>query len=189
MKTKSGDFVLPGDALGVTEEFVPAEWTFDDEGKIRSLVAGTVSLDKKNKRISIVPKTNSPTILKNGIVVFGQISEVRGQRALMKIEGAKDTNRSLVTNFSGGIHISQADKGYVAKLTDEFHIGDLVEARVTNIIGLDNVDLTTAEKELGVIKAMCTKCRFYMKQISKNEVLCPNCGKKERRKISSKYEG
>jgi exosome complex component CSL4 len=189
MKTKTGDFVLPGDALGVTEEYDPAEWTFDDEGKIRSLVAGTVSLDDKNKRISIVPKAGSPAVLKNGVLVFGQISEVRGQRALMKIEGIKDNKRGLVTNFSGGIHISQADKGYVAKLTDEFHIGDLVDAKVTKIIGLDNVDLTTAEKELGVIKAMCTTCRAYMKQISKNEVLCPRCGRKERRKISSKYEG
>jgi len=130
-----------------------------------------------------------PLYTENGVVVFGQISEVRGQRALMKIEGVKDTKRSLVTNFSGGIHISQADKGYVAKLTDEFHIGDLVEAKVTKIIGLDNVDLTTAEKELGVIKAMCTNCRAYMKQMSKNEVLCPRCGRKERRKISSNYEG
>jgi len=189
MKTKTGDFVLPGDALGVTEEYDPADWTFDDEGKIRSLVAGTVSLDNRNKKISIIPKTNYPSILKNGVVVFGQISEVRGQRALMKIEGVKDTKRSLVTNFSGGIHISQADKGYVAKLTDEFHIGDLVEAKVTKIIGLDNVDLTTAEKELGVIKAMCTNCRAYMKQMSKNEVLCLDDGRKERRKISSNYGG
>lgn len=34
MKTKSGDFVLPGDPLGVTEEFVPADWTYEDDGKI-----------------------------------------------------------------------------------------------------------------------------------------------------------
>ena len=40
MKTKSGDFVLPGDSLGVTEEFVPSDWTYEDEGRIRSLVAG-----------------------------------------------------------------------------------------------------------------------------------------------------
>ena len=122
-------------------------------------------------------------------MVFGQISEVRGQRALMKIEGAKGSNRSLTTSFSGGIHISQADRGYVSKLTDEFRIGDLVEAKVTKIIGLDNVDLTTAENELGVIKAMCTNCRYFMKKVSKNEVLCPNCGRKERRKLSSDYEG
>lgn len=50
MKTKSGDFVLPGDALGVTEEFVPSEWTYEDEGRIRSLVAGTVAVEIKIKR-------------------------------------------------------------------------------------------------------------------------------------------
>ena len=189
MKTKSGDFVLPGDALGVTEEFVPSEWTYEDDGSIRSLIAGTVSLDNKNKKISIVPKTSSPSILKSGVVVFGQVSDVRGQRALIKLDSIKDNNRGLVTSFSGGIHISQAQKGYVAKLTYEFRIGDLIEARVTKIIGVDNVDLTTAEDELGVLKAMCTKCRHYMKQVSKNEVKCPNCGNKERRNLSTKYEG
>ncbi|MTK64453.1 MAG: RNA-binding protein [Methanobacterium sp.] len=189
MKTKSGDFVLPGDALGVTEEFVPSDWTYEDDGSIRSLIAGTVSLDNKNKKISIVPKTSSPSILKSGVVVFGQVSDVRGQRALIKLDSIKDNNRGLVTSFSGGIHISQSQKGYVAKLTDEFRIGDLIEAKVTKIIGVDNVDLTTAEDELGVLKAMCTKCRHYMKQISKNEVKCPNCGNKERRNLSTKYEG
>jgi len=77
MKTKSGDFVLPGDALGVTEEFVPSEWTYEDKGKIRSLVAGTVSVDNKNKKISIIPKTSSPSMLRNGVVVVGQVSDVR----------------------------------------------------------------------------------------------------------------
>mgnify|MGYP000860879059 FL=1 len=189
MKTKSGDFVLPGDALGVTEEFIPSEWTYEDDGKIRSLVAGKVSLDDKNKKISIIPKTSSPSILRNGVVIVGQVSDVRGQRALIKLDSIKDNSRGLVTSFSGGIHISQAQKGYVAKLTDAFRIGDLIEAKVTKIMGVDNVDLTTAEDELGVLKAMCTKCRHYMKQTNKNEVKCPNCGNKERRNLSSKYEG
>lgn len=188
MKIKSGEFVLPGDSLGVTEEFVPAEWTYDDAGKIRSLVAGTVLVDNRSKKISIIPKTSSPSILKTGVIVYGQISEVRGQRALMKIGNTKGNTRSLTTSFSGGIHISQADKGYVSKLTDEFRIGDIVEAKVTKVIGLDNVDLTTTGNELGVIKAMCTNCRYFMKKISKNEVLCPNCGRKEKRKLSANYE-
>jgi exosome complex component CSL4 len=189
MKTKSGDFVLPGDALGVTEEFVPSEWTYEDDGEVRSLVAGTVSMDSKNKKVSIIPKTSSPSILRNGTVVVGQISEVRGQRALMRIEGIKGNKRGLVTSFSGAIHISQADKGYVSKLSDEFRIGDLVEARVTRLMGVDNVDLTTAEDELGVLKAMCTNCRHFMKKIGEKEVKCPNCGRKENRNLSSEYEG
>lgn len=189
MKAKSGDFVLPGDALGVTEEFLPSEWTYEEEGKIRSLVAGTVSIDQKNKKISIIPKTKSPAILSRGVVILGQIKDVRGQRAMVEIEGIKDTNRSLPISCVGGIHISQAQKGYVDKLTDDFRIGDLIEAKVTKVLGIDNADLTTAEEELGVLKAMCTKCRYFMNKIGKNQVKCPNCGSKETRKLSSEYEG
>ena len=189
MKAKNGDFVLPGDALGVTEEFLPSEWTYDDHGEIRSLVAGTVTIDQENKKISIIPKTKSPVILKKGDVVLGQIREVRGQRALVDVDGIKDSKRSLPITFLGAIHISQARKGYVDKLTDDFHIGDLIQARVTKVMGVDNADLTTAETELGVLKAMCTNCRHFMKQIGKKEVKCPNCGRKETRNISSNYEG
>lgn len=189
MKAKSGDFVLPGDILGVTEEFVPSQWTYEEEGKIKSLVVGTVSIDEKNKKIAIVPKTGTPSSLEAGKSVVGQISEVRGQRASVKIEKVKDSDRGLVTSFVGGIHISQAQKGYLSKLTEAFRIGDIVEAKVTKVIGLDNVDLTTANEELGVLKAMCTKCRHYMVKADKNEVVCLNCGRKERRKISAHYEG
>jgi len=189
MKAKSGDFVLPGDVLGVTEEFVPSEWTYEDEGKIKSLVVGTVSIDEKNKKIAIVPKTGTPSCLEVGKSIVGQVSEVRGQRASVKIEKLKGNERELTTSFVGGIHISQAQKGYLSKLTEAFRIGDIVEAKVTKIIGLDNVDLTTANEELGVLKAMCTKCRHYMVKADNNEVVCLNCGRKEKRKISANYEG
>jgi exosome complex component CSL4 len=189
MKNKSGNFVLPGDALGVSEEYVPSDWTFEEGGEIRSLVAGTVSVDDKSKRISVIPKTNIPSILKTGMTIIGQISEVRGQRAFIKIEMIKGSDRSLPISFSGGIHISKAQKGYVSNLSNEFRIGDIVEAKVSKIIGLDNVDLTTAEAELGVIKAMCTNCRHFMKRSNKNEVICLNCGRKEKRNLSTNYGG
>jgi len=189
MKTKSGDFVLPGDLLGVSEEFVPSEWTYEEEGKIKALITGTVSVDAKNKKISVVPKTNTPSTLAPGMTVLGQIAEVRGQRALVRIDKLKNNDRELQIRFTGGIHISQAQKGYVAKLTDAFRIGDIVEAQVTKVMGLDNIDLKTSQNDLGVLKAMCTKCRHYMEQTGKNEVYCPRCENKETRKLSVNYEG
>jgi exosome complex component CSL4 len=187
MKAKSGDFVLPGDVLGVSEEFLPADWTCDDNGNIKALVIGTVSLDDKNKRISIIPQTDSPAELKKGTDIVGQIMEVRGQRALVKIKGIKDNPRGLVVSFVGGIHVSQAQKGYLAKLTDAFHIGDIIEAKITKTVGVDSIDLNTSYKDHGVVKAMCTRCRHYMEQTGKTEVTCPNCGNKEKRKISVNY--
>ena len=34
MKIKSGDLVMPGDYLGIVEQYLPGEGTYDDDGKI-----------------------------------------------------------------------------------------------------------------------------------------------------------
>ena len=125
MKAKSGDFVLPGDFLGVSEEFVPAEGAYDDEGDIKAMVVGTVSLDDKNKRIFVVPQAGSPPVLKKNTTIIGHIMEVRGQRALVKIHAIKDNPRKLVVSFVGGIHVSQAevtDKKSDLRISEYAHI-------------------------------------------------------------------
>lgn len=188
MKAKSGDLVLPGDVLGVSEQFIPADWTYDDEGKIKSLVVGVVFRDDSNKKISVIPSTSSPAVLKNDTHIVGQIMEVRGQRALVKIDSIKDNKRGLPVSFVGGIHVSQAKKGYLSRLTDAFHIGDIIEAKVTKVVGLDNIDLKTSQNDLGVVKAMCTRCRHFMQQTGKNDVVCPNCDNREKRKLSNHYQ-
>ena len=38
--TQSGDVVLPGDRLGVIEEFIPGLGTFEDEGIIFATING-----------------------------------------------------------------------------------------------------------------------------------------------------
>ncbi len=50
MKVKSGDFVMPGDVLGVSEQFLPDKWTYDDEGYIRASVLGTVDINSSKKK-------------------------------------------------------------------------------------------------------------------------------------------
>ena len=78
-------------------------------------------------------------------------------------------------------------EGYLDKLTDAFRIGDIIEATVVKITG-DNVDLSTVDKECGVLKAMCTRCRGYMQTTEKeNELQCKRCSKKEKREVSTNY--
>ncbi|MDI9623399.1 MAG: exosome complex RNA-binding protein Csl4 [Methanothermobacter sp.] len=187
MKAKSGDFVFPGDSLAVIEEFVPAEGTYEEKGKIKSLFVGEVARDEKNKRIKVISKTETPPLLKEGVVVIGEVIEVKGQRALVKIHHVKGSSRAPVTSFVGAVHISQATNGYLSKLTEAFRIGDIVEARVSRLVGLTGIDLQTTQRGLGVIKAMCTRCRHFMKKAGKDEVVCPNCGNREKRKLSTDY--
>ncbi len=187
MKTRSGDFVFPGDSLAVIEEFMPAEGTYEDNGKIKSLFVGEVVKDKRNKRIRVISKTGTPPLLKKGTTVIGEVIEVKGQRVLVRIHSVKGSSRAPITSFVGGIHVSQVKNGYISKLTDAFRIGDIIEAKVSKMIGSSGIDLQTSPPELGVIKAMCTRCRHFMEKASEDEVICPNCENREKRKLSINY--
>ena len=179
--------VMPGDKLGIIEQYVPGEGTYDDDGEIKSSVLGNVKINQKKRIISVDSKFGKPALLKKGDIVYGQITDIKPQRANINIDCIKDNPRPLALPYMGAIHISQAKKDYLEKLGDAFRIGDIVQAKVVKITG-DNVDLSTVDKDCGVLKAMCTRCRDYMHTTQKrDEVQCNSCNKKEKRKVSINY--
>ena len=187
MKVESGDLVMPGDFLGIVEQYLPGEGTFDDNGTIKSSIFGNVNLDLVNRQVSVSPLTGSPIVLEKGDMVYGQITDVRSQRALIDVQGKSGEDRELALPYLGAIHISQVKNDYLERLTDAFRIGDIIEGKVSRITG-ENIDLNTEDDDCGVVKAMCTRCRQFLEPISmKDELVCPRCGKKEKRKISSNY--
>lgn len=186
MNIENEQIVMPGDKLGIIEQYLPGEGTYDDNGDIKSSVLGNVKINQKNKVIT-VESDAKPALLKIGDIVYGQITDIKPQRANVKIECIKDNARPLALPYMGAIHISQAKKDYLEKLSDAFRIGDIVQAKVVKITG-DNVDLGTVDADCGVLKAMCTRCRDYMHTTKKeNELQCNTCNKKERRKVSKNY--
>ena len=161
--------VMPGDKLGIIEQYVPGEGTYDDEGEIKSSVLGNVKINQKKRIISVDSKFGKPALLKKGDIVYGQITDLKPQRANINIDCIKDNPRPLALPYMGAIHISQAKKDYLEKLSDAF-------------------DLSTVDKDCGVLKAMCTRCRDYMHTTQKkDEVRCNSCNKKEKRKVSINY--
>ncbi|MBE6499086.1 MAG: RNA-binding protein [Methanobrevibacter thaueri] len=186
MSVEKEKIVMPGDKLGIIEQYLPGEGTYDDNGDIKSAVLGNVKINQKKKVIS-VESNAKPALLKIGDTIYGQITDIKPQRANVKIECMKDNGRPLALPYLGAIHISQAKKDYLEKLSDAFRIGDIIQAKVVKITG-DNVDLSTVEAEDGVLKAMCTRCRDYMHTTQKtNELQCNTCNRKEKRKISNNY--
>ncbi len=187
MKVKSGDFVMPGDFLSVSEQFLPGDGAYEDDGSIKSGVPGNVEINFNQKEISVISKSGGPNLLKVEDIVYGEIKDVRGQRALVTVHSKKGTNRQLALPYMAAIHISQVTPDYIDRLTDAFRIGDLIEAKVVKVIG-DNIDLNTEDTDCGVVKAMCTRCRSFMVLDNSEELYCPVCNRKERRKISKNYE-
>lgn len=178
---------MPGENLGIVEQFLPGKGTYSEDGHIKSSILGTVDINPKMKLISIKPKSGEPALLEIGDRIYGQITDVKSQRVNVDIDQKINTSRQLALPYMGSIHISKSREGYLDKLTDAFRIGDIVKAEIIKITG-DNVDLSTVPDDCGVVKAMCTRCRGYMKTTGKeNELQCKSCNKKESREVSKEY--
>jgi exosome complex component CSL4 len=183
---EKGEFVLPGDLVGTSEEFTSRNGTYEDRGNIYAATTGTVNINNKNRSVSVIPLTNSPTILNLGDIVVGQVTNMRESVALVEIAGIKGKGeRGIVGDINAAIHVSNVKDAYVKDLNYEFAAFDIVKAKV---IDMRNLRLSTVGKELGVMKAYCTKCRTVLVKDNGNDKLkCPKCERTETRKLSSAY--
>ena len=181
---RSGKFVVPGDRLGVIEEFSPGSGTYVRDGTIYSKMIGRTLVDLLNKKVSVYPLTSSASVPKVGSIVTGQVYNVQSKIAIIRIWRI---GKKLLSGFYSGIlHISDAAKGYVETMFDACKTGDIVRAKV--ISNKNRVyHLTMAEGNLGVIYAFCSECGHLLEQDRKGRLKCPRCKKVEKRKIASGY--
>jgi len=180
-----GKFVIPGEQLGISEEFMPGRWTYEEQGGIYAAVSGMVAIDMKDRRINVLPKANTPPLLKEGDVVLAKILDVKPQIALVEVIKLRGVDRALPGVVKGIIHVSKARERYVADLSTEFGFGDIVMARVVST-KREPLELSTAGKRLGVIKAFCPRCGKAMERF-KQGLRCRGCRIMERRKLSMDY--
>ncbi len=184
---QNGELVLPGDYLGVIEEYFPGDGVKEENGELYAIRAGKVRINPERMEISVEPITDVPPLPRIGDVVIGKILEVRGQNAvvqLIKIEG-RDDDREIATSKLAGIHVSQVRDGYVESLSREFKIGDVIRAKVI-ANEKSPLQLSTKEPDLGVIYALCSRCRTPLVRRG-NQLVCPKCGNVETRKLSTLY--
>ncbi|WP_461863527.1 exosome complex RNA-binding protein Csl4 [Thermococcus sp.] len=186
-KIREGTLVIPGDYLGVIEEYLPGEGVIEENGELYATRAGRVRINEDRMEISVEPVTDTPPLPKVGDVVIGKVIEVKPQAAIIqlsKIEG-RHGYREIATSKLAGIHISQVREGYVEDMRKEFKIGDIIRARVITD-EKSPIQLTTRSPDLGVVYALCTRCRSPLVRRG-SQLICPKCGNVETRKISNLY--
>ena len=183
--TEETVFVLPGDLIGTNEEFTPGSETFVRGSDIFSLVAGTVSVNKKRRTISVIPNTGTPPIIEAGDIVVGEIFNLRDSMVLLRIGGIQGKGEREFQAPVAAVHVSNVKEAYVKDMSNEFGVSDIIKGKV---IDLDNMRLTTSGDELGVMKASCPVCRTPMqKDQGKDKLKCPSCGKIQSRKLAAGY--
>jgi exosome complex component CSL4 len=182
-QNKSGHLVLPGDRLGVIEEFIPNSGTYVRNGIIYSKVIGRALMDLMSKRVSVYPLIEGEIFPKISSTVVGQVGHVQSDNALVRI--FKIGSRELSGVFTGILHISDVQERYVKSMSEVCQPGDIIRAKVISIKNRV-FHLSTNEKGIGVVYAFCFRCANLL-QPKRYEMHCPNCGNVERRKIALEY--
>lgn len=182
------DLLLPGDFIGTSEEFMPGEGTYDENGNIYASTIGTLTNNVKERTVGIIPKTGVPSVVKTGDIIIGRVTEVKESVVVVSIACIKGKeNRGLASTEQGVIHISNVKNAYISNLRYEFSYRDIVKAKV---IDSKTLRLSTMEKGLGVLKSVCSKCKTPMnkKEGGNSNVLeCPSCKRVETRNVSEFY--
>lgn len=178
------NIVLPGDQISTSEELLPGEGTFEENGIIRAARVGIYFVDEKHRKAVVKPLTSIPVELKKGDIVLAEVITVRSNMVIAEVIHVIGKNRAISGDTNGTLRVSEISNAYVKDPSTEYAPGDIIRAKITQV--RPSVQLATKDRDLGVIKSICTKCRhpLYKKD---NILKCENCGNKERRKTAIDY--
>ena len=180
---KIGQLVVPGERLGVIEEFIPDAGTYVKDGVIYSQVIGRVLIDLVQKRVSVHQLVHGAKTPVTGSTVLGQVSNAQAETAGVRIFEIGDEELSGI--FTGILHVSDVQLKYVDSMFDICKAGDIIRAKVISEKNR-TYHLSTKDKNLGVVYAFCSNCGNLL-QPKRQGMYCSRCDRIESRKISSDY--
>jgi exosome complex component CSL4 len=175
--------VLPGDKLGVVEEFLPGAGTYEEEGTIYANFTGTAKIDLRNKRVTVSPTTRTPELPKEGATILASVTHTQEKMATVGIWKIND--KPLQNPFTALLHISSSSPRYERNMSDVCKAGDIIRARVIDMTNRIP-QLTTAGRGLGVVKAFCSRCGAPL-EFTNRRLECGSCGNIERRRLAEDF--
>jgi exosome complex component CSL4 len=176
--------VMPGDQLSTSEELMPGDGTFEENGIIRATRIGTYVVDEKHRTAEVKPATSTPVILKKGDIVIGRVVMAKEKMIIVEVKHVAGKNRSISSDTDATIHVKEIAQGFIKEASSEYKAEDYIRAKVIQVS--PSVQLETKERNFGAIKALCSKCRHPL--VKKSQGLeCENCGNKEYRRIAEDY--
>ena len=177
-------FVMPGDQLSTSEELLPGEGTFEENGIIRAARIGTYVVDEKHRTAEVKPATSIPVILKKGDIVIGRVVMAKEKMIIVEVKHVTGKTRSISSDTDATIHVKEIAQGFIKEASSEYKAEDYIRAKVIQVN--PSVQLETKERNFGAILALCSRCRHPL--VKKSHGLeCENCGNKEHRRIADDY--
>jgi exosome complex component CSL4 len=167
------NLVVPGERLGVIEEFTPSGLTYEDRGQIRSLILGQAAVNKAERSVEVSGHGLSSPFPLEGSVVEGIVENMTGAGGLVRIYTVN--GEEVSTNLTGVLR-SRDRQG------NSYKLGDVVRAVVTSL-GNNNIWLSIDDDRAGILRTFCSICGGNVTIIPPDKVSCMVCGNIERRKL------
>ena len=180
-----GSTVAPGDRLGSLRDVKPGIGTYSRGAHVFASAVGALELDAEGE-VSVKPAKAfaASRVLNVGQIVVARVERVVLQQAVVDIIAAANIG-VLPFTHSGAIKKEDVRSGASEEIQvqDAYRPGDIVLCRILSTGDTRRYLLTTAETELGVIRAISSTCKKAMVAISWKEMQGPD-GQKESRKCA-----
>lgn len=178
--------ILPGEQIASIEEFEGGKNTYlTPDGTIRSAAVGTKVYDLK-RRIVKIDQKNSPMLPKVGDIVVGNVDMLFSSMVSIKMLYLNDKKFHAGYSAIASARVGARDRDRRGDRRAVFRNGDIVRGRVISLLN-STVHLTLAEKEFGVLYALCFMCGGNTVRTSDNTIKCIECGAFEERKLTNDY--
>jgi exosome complex component CSL4 len=176
--------VMPGDQLSTSEELLPGDGTFEENGIIRAARIGTYIVNEKHRTAEVKPVTSTPVILMKGDIVLAKVTGARPMMIIADVVHVTGKNRAVSGDTDATIHVKEIAPGYIKDASTEYKAEDYIRAKVIQV--KPSVQLETKDRDLGAIKALCSRCRHPLVKKG-HDLECENCGNREHRRVAIDY--
>ena len=188
MSSQGSKRVVPGEVIGVEEEYVEGGNVYVEPstGLLRSSLVGVLRVDNVGKT-AYVEASRLVRAPRKGSIVVGMVTQVRESLAFAELYGelSLDPRPRWVREFSGRlpavITAEQLSDGKVEDIYAFIRPTDIIVGKVVSTISPYLVSLKGPQ--LGVLHAFCSRCGSPMNP-ENDGFRCPRCGNFEKRKVS-----
>ena len=182
-KKLDGQFVVPGEKLSVVEEFTPGRGTVEVDGTIFSSQTGVAAFDANRHVVSVKPSTGPPVVPEEGSTIIGIVEKVQEKMAIVNIIVVD--GHEVQPPFTGMLHISNSSPRFERFMGDVCKPNDIIRGKVIDI-SQRIPKLTTVGRDMGVIKAYCSRCGGEL-VLSGRILRCTLCLNVERRRLAEDF--
>mmetsp|Transcript_30415 Transcript_30415/g.46040 ORF Transcript_30415/g.46040 Transcript_30415/m.46040 type:complete len:216 (-) Transcript_30415:203-850(-) len=195
LRFEVGSTVTPGDRLGSLRHVSPGPGTYARGGHVFSCLVGKLAVKENDTEAVVSVQSHSKTPALQQVLTVGQLVLCRVQKIMMQQANVEIIAAERVGRLSHkpDASIRRDDvRNQVSTSTGEdllmencFRPNDWVLGRIISLGDSRRYLISTAETELGVVRAMSSQHpQEQMKPLNWKEMECPVSGKKESRKVA-----